>query len=131
MVQVQADKSQGLLTLHFKGRVPAGEAETGFQEVQNLLPNMAPNFRLLTDLSGLEVMDHACVPHIEKVMDLCRAKGLRDVVRIIPDPHKDIGFNIMSLFHYGRKIPITTCATWEEANRFCGNKPVMAPWLSA
>jgi hypothetical protein len=37
------------------------------------------------------------------------------VVRVIPDPQKDIGLNILSLFHYRRRVRIVTCATLGEA----------------
>jgi hypothetical protein len=37
------------------------------------------------------------------------------VVRIIPDPRKDIGLSIMSVFHYRRGVRIVTCETLAEA----------------
>ena len=30
------------------------------------------------------------------------------MVRVIPDPQKDIGLNILSQFHYGPNIKLTT-----------------------
>jgi hypothetical protein len=48
-------------------------------------------------------------------MDLCNQKGISKIVRIIPDSQKDIGFNILSLFHYRHGIPIVTCETAAEA----------------
>jgi hypothetical protein len=60
-------------------------------------------------------MDLACVPYIERMMDLFNKKGVETVVRVIPDPHKDIGMNIMSLFHYRRRVHIVTCKTLAEA----------------
>jgi hypothetical protein len=39
------------------------------------------------------------------------------VVRVIPDPARDIGLQIMSLFHYGHDVRIVTCATLDEAQR--------------
>jgi len=51
------------------------------------------------------------------MMDLCNKKGVETVVRVIPDPHKDIGLNIMSLFHYRRRVRVVTCQTLEEARR--------------
>jgi hypothetical protein len=39
------------------------------------------------------------------------------VVRVIPDPRKDIGLNMLSLFHYRRGIRIVTCMTLEEATK--------------
>jgi hypothetical protein len=71
----------------------------------------------MTDLSQLEKMDYECAPSIRKAMDYCREKGISQVVRVIPDPRKDIGFNIMSLFHYGHDLRIVTCSTLEEAER--------------
>ena len=37
------------------------------------------------------------------------------MVRVIPDPQRDIGLRIMSFFHYGPDVHIATCATLEEA----------------
>jgi hypothetical protein len=50
-------------------------------------------------------------------MDLCDKKGAAAVVRVIPDPQKDIGLNIMSIFHFRRRVRISTCETMEEALR--------------
>jgi hypothetical protein len=36
-------------------------------------------------------------------------------VRVIPDPTKDIGFNILARFHYRRNPRITNCETMMEA----------------
>jgi hypothetical protein len=35
--------------------------------------------------------------------------------RVIPDPHKDIGLNILSQFHYGPEIEIATFQTLADA----------------
>jgi hypothetical protein len=37
------------------------------------------------------------------------------VARVMPDPHKDIGLNILSQFHYSPDIPITTFDTLADA----------------
>ena len=37
------------------------------------------------------------------------------MTRVVPDPHKDIGLNILSQFHYARELPITTVETLVEA----------------
>jgi anti-anti-sigma regulatory factor len=67
------------------------------------------------DLSGLESMDVACATYIGKTMDWCNKRGVSRVLRVIPDPHKDIGLNIMSLFHYRHGLPIVTCDSLKEA----------------
>jgi hypothetical protein len=38
-------------------------------------------------------------------------------VRIIPNPKLDIGFQIMSSFHYGTEVHVVTCESRDEALR--------------
>ena len=85
------------------------------EEVRAGLAKLESGFRLLADLTDLESMDVACAPFIEKAMDLCNEKGASIVVRVIPDPTRDIGMQIMSLFHYGGDVRIVTCETLDEA----------------
>jgi hypothetical protein len=117
MIQAEADKSKNLLRITYAQRVGPAETKRAVETVQRLLADLPPGFRLLTNLSGLEDMDLACVPHIRKMMDMCNKRGVETVVRVIPDPHKDIGLNILSLFHYRRRVRIVTCETLEEAMR--------------
>jgi hypothetical protein len=69
----------------------------------------------LSDLSDLEIMDPDCAAEIEFGMDLCNKAGVSKVVRVIPDPRKDIGLTIMSVFHYHRGVKIVTCETLAQA----------------
>jgi hypothetical protein len=117
MIKIEADKSRNLLTVTYSLHVAAEEAKGGVEQVATALANLRTGFRMLTDLSGLETMDVGCAPHIERVMDLCNKSGIGKVVRIIPDPHKDIGLSIMALFHYRRRIPIVTFETLAEARK--------------
>jgi anti-anti-sigma regulatory factor len=78
-------------------------------------PVLAKGFTVLTDLSGLNSMDRSCVPELERMMDLIRKSGAGTVVRVIPDQAKDIGFNILSLFHYRNKVHVQTFQSLAEA----------------
>lgn len=120
MINASVDKSKNLLKIAYSGRVRAEETKRSVGEIQALVAGMAPGFRLLSDLRTLDAMDLGCVPYIEEVMDLCDDREIAMVVRIIPDPHKDIGLSIMSLFHYGRGVRIVTCQTIEEAHAALG-----------
>ena len=115
MFQAELDSAANLLKVSFSGTVGPDEAKHCVEESRALLRPVPPGFRLLTDLSGLEKMDLACVPFLNQMMDLCNEKGVATVVRIIPDPRKDIGLNILSLFHYERRVQILTCETRLEA----------------
>jgi hypothetical protein len=53
-------------------------------------------------------MDAAAAMHVAAMMDALAAKQVGCIRRIIPDPHKDFGLNILSHFHYGPQISIMT-----------------------
>jgi hypothetical protein len=115
MVCAQVDRSATLLRVSYAGRVSPDETKGALENVESLLNGLEPGFRLLADLSGLETMDLTCVPHLKRMMDACNKKSVDTVVRVIPDPHKDIGLNILSLFHYPRRVRIVTCEKLDEA----------------
>ncbi|MFO1489106.1 MAG: hypothetical protein U1F65_11585 [Verrucomicrobiota bacterium] len=115
MFQVTSDKTTNLLCMIFAGEVKADEVKRCVERVRIHLKQLKPGFRLLNDLSALESMDIASVPHLEDSMAACSKAGVATVVRVIPDPKKDIGFKILSVFHYRRPIRIITCATMMEA----------------
>jgi hypothetical protein len=117
MIEAITEKSANLLKVSFTGQVRTEDSKRGAERIELLLTELQPGFRLLTDLRSLEAMDLGCVPYIERVMDSCDHKGVGMVIRVIPDPHKDIGLNIMSLFHYSRRVRIVTCETIKEAER--------------
>ena len=48
-------------------------------------------------------------------MDALAEKKVASVTRVMPDPHKDIGLNILSQFHYGAKVKIATFETLADA----------------
>jgi anti-anti-sigma regulatory factor len=115
MHHAEADQTKNLLTISYSGRVDAAEAQCCVDELPALLADLTTGFRLLADLTGLDGMELACVPHLKRMMELCNQKGAAVVVRVIPDPQKDIGLKIMSLFHYSRRVRIVACVTMAEA----------------
>src|ERR1041384_3523551 len=114
MIQAQADKSRQLLQVSFSQHVGPEETKAYSETISALVSELQPGFRLLTDMTALESMDAKTVPYIERLMDLFTEKGIAEVVRVIPDKQKDIGFNILSIFHYGRDVRIVTCESLAE-----------------
>ena len=113
---VQSDPANNLLEVRYFGRVVPREVEHCAREVKAALKELPLGFRLLADFTDLELMDLACAPHLEKIMEMCDEKEVTAVVRIMPDPGRDIGLQIMSYFHYRSGVRIVTCKTREEAN---------------
>jgi anti-anti-sigma regulatory factor len=116
-LEIEVDVARNILCKRFNGHVSAAQMKAGAEEVARLLPQMRAGFSMLVDLSGLEAMDLDCVQHLAKIMDRCKAQGVALVVRVTPDPAKDIGFNILSVTHYRGKVRVITCETQAEAER--------------
>lgn len=114
MFHIEVDKTKNLLRFTFSQHVTVEETGQWRRELCQVLGALQRGFTLLSDLSGLDVMDLDCAPDIEWSMEALNEAGIAKVVRIIPDPRKDIGFNIMSHFHYRRGVVFVTCDTLEE-----------------
>ena len=115
MFTIEFNQPRNLLIIRYSDHVGPDETERALEEMRLALESVERGFRLLADLTELQSMDVLCAPHIESAMDLCNGKGVSDVVRIIPDPRKDIGMQIMSYFHYGGDVRIVTCESADEA----------------
>lgn len=114
---MQFDESRNLVTIRYFGHVTGAAMKGVTEHALAVLSKVRPGFTVLTDLSGLESMELDCVPGLTGMMDRFKAKGVGTVVRIIPDPAKDIGFNILAIVHYRRGVHIVTCETAAEAER--------------
>jgi anti-anti-sigma regulatory factor len=114
MHQLEFNQHRRLLRLSYSGTVELDEAKRCRAEIESLLPTIGPGFTLLTDLSGLDAMDYACVAEVRAMMDKFREHGVAHVVRVIPDRRKDIGFTIMSYFHYGRDVTVQTVDSLDD-----------------
>jgi len=124
MFSVKLERAGNTLTILYNGRVTPDETRLCADEVRLALTNLQPGFRLIVDLTGLETMDVSCSPLIAQIMELCDEAGVAEVLRIIPDPTRDIGFQIMSFFHYGNDVSIRTCASAREAEELLAQAAV-------
>jgi hypothetical protein len=115
MYSVEIDRSKRLVVISAVQHVTAEEAKRTAQQLRELLNDVAPGFRVLADFRWLESMDSAAARHVAEIMDTLAEKGVASVSRVMPDPHKDIGLNILSQFHYGPEIQIATFETLADA----------------
>lgn len=118
--EVTVNTAANQVRIRLSGDIDAPCMKACVDDVARLGATVSTGFTVLTDLSGIKTMDPACVPEVERMMDLCRDKGVATVVRIIPKRSKDVGFNILSLFHYPKNVRIITCSSTAEAERALG-----------
>ena len=115
MYAVELDRSKRLLVITAAQRVTGEEVKRIAKRVRELLQDVAPGLHLLADFRLLKSMDSTAAQHIADIMDMLAEKQVAAVTRVMPDPHKDIGLNILSQFHYGPNVTITTFETLADA----------------
>lgn len=115
MFVVEIDSSKRFVVISVAGDVTGEEARDTSQRVREILADVEPGFVALADFRWLDSMAPGAAPFIAEIMDAFAAKKVSAVVRVVPDPHKDIGLNILSQFHYGPGIKLMTFETLAEA----------------
>jgi hypothetical protein len=117
MVLTSINKPKQLIIFTFAGQVDAAQIVEQAKDLPALISELDAGLRVLADLTALESMSVDCAPEIAKTMDLCAERGVKLIVRVIPDPSKDIGFTILSRFHYRNKPRMVVCETLAEAGK--------------
>ncbi|MFH1767652.1 MAG: GGDEF domain-containing protein [Candidatus Omnitrophota bacterium] len=115
MFSIKIDKQHNLLTLTFRGNFDAEQGQLLCKRLKQELPKLKKGFSILTDLSELDNMELESAEFIRETMIICNTHGVSRISRVIPAPEKDIGLNIMSAFHYSKKVKIQTHKTLEKA----------------
>ena len=115
MFLATANKGKRLLYLSYIGHVNVADFQREHENVLALLADLPAGFKMLVDLERMESMDADCVEELGKIMERLDQHEMEQVVRVIPDPTKDIGFNILARFHYHNNPRMTNCKTMIEA----------------
>ncbi len=115
MFSIEADRSARLVVISVAGQVTGAEVKQAAQRVREIVKDLAPGFQVLTDFRWLDSMEASAAPHVAEMMDTIAQRQAASVVRVIPDPRKDIGLNILSQFHYGPEIQTLTFETLADA----------------
>lgn len=120
MVFVTSNKARRLLYISYIGRVRPADLARQRPDMEGLMAELPPDFRVLADFSALESMDLECVEEIGRTMELVDRGGVGLIVRVIPNPAKDIGLNIFSIFHLPHRPQIATRKSMAEASELLG-----------
>jgi hypothetical protein len=115
MFVVEIDSSRRFVVISVAGHVTVEEARATAQRVREVVVDAEPGFVALADFRWLDSMATGAAEFIAEIMDAFAAKKVSAVVRVVPDPHKDIGLNILSQFHYGPEIKLMTFETLAQA----------------
>jgi hypothetical protein len=117
MVLVTWNKQQRLLYLTYVQKVDPTQLAAARSDLVAALAELPPGVRLLADMSQLEFMDPECASEMGISMDLLAKHGVDLIVRVIPDATKDIGLNILTVFHYPKQPRIVNCEKMADGLR--------------
>jgi hypothetical protein len=115
MISRSIDDAGRVFTLSYSSHVTPSEVNDFRDAVRHHMDRLRPGFVLLSDLSNLKSMDPACAEGLGVLMEAISERGPSLVLRVIPDPSKDIGLNLISLFHYRKPIRVQTLSSLAEA----------------
>ena len=115
MFLITTNKRRNLVLLTLAGEVTAPEMRDARVELEDILGNLQPEFTFVTDFTNLDQMADEAAPEIGQVMEALEGRSVSLIIRVLPDPTKDIGMNILSRFHYEHPPRTATCRTMAEA----------------
>lgn len=118
MYAITVDENENIISIKIEGEFNLEQANKAQNEIALILQKVKRGFTVLTDMSLLQEMSPESFKSISKTMDMFNAHGIARAIRIMPDISKDIGFNIMDMFHYARDVKIRTFESMEKARKY-------------
>lgn len=115
MLLITVSKFRRLLCLNYVQRVVPADLENAREEMKSVLAELPDGFRLLGDFSQVESVDPDCSVEMGRTMDIFDQRGVNLILRVIPDSSKDIGLNILTVFHYRHPPRVISCRNLAEA----------------
>src|SRR5437773_3229947 len=115
MIKVSYNQEHNTVIIEFQGNIDATQAEQFFFDIEKVLPKHGKGFKLLTDFSSVDTMELEVQRAIKKAMEFFNARGVSEILRVIPDPAMEIGFNAMSASRYSKEVKVHTLRSRQEA----------------
>lgn len=108
MINVDYQRGRNLLRVEFKGDVAAEEAKATNEKIDRLTASKDGGLTLVVDFSGVNTMDPEVENEVKRSMKMLAGRGLEHVVRVLPDPAADFGFDTLERFYYPNGMDVHT-----------------------
>lgn len=123
MITTRVCHPSNTLRISFKDRITVEELDAFVRELPSIMQSLRPRFIMLSDLTLLESFDFDCVRSLGYLMQCSVKAGLGGEVRVVPDPSRDIGFAILSVFHYPPSLPVKVFDSLSKAESYIASLP--------
>jgi len=115
MFSIKFDTKNNLLTIEMRSNFDEQQGDVLCSQIEKELTKSKKGFIVLSDLSKVDFLNDAVSKYIQKMMKICNDHGVSKIYRVVPSKTKDVGLNIMSIFHYSKNVKIYTFESLEEA----------------
>ena len=122
MIKIDYDPEKSVLFIELLRDVDAAQARLALLELERDLANVEKGFKVLVDYTAVETMEPEVEGEVLKSMDFLNAKGVEEIVRVLPDPELELGFNLMSIFHYSPQVRVHAARTRAEGEALLRGK---------
>jgi hypothetical protein len=122
MIKVDFDPGKNVVIIELAGGVDAAQARLALLELERGLANVERGFKVLVDFTAVETLEPEVKGEIVKAMDFLDSKGIEEIVRVLPDPEPELGFNRLSAFHYSPRVRVHAVRTRSEGEALLREK---------
>jgi anti-anti-sigma regulatory factor len=122
MVKASYDGKRNTIIVEFEGNVDGAQGNKFSSDLERIIPKGGSGFALLADFSSVGTMEPEVESELKKAMKLLNARGVNEIVRVLPDPNMDIGFQIMTRCFYSNKIKARIYRSRAEADASLVNR---------
>jgi anti-anti-sigma regulatory factor len=115
MIKVRDDRPHDAVIVEFDGDIDIAQARRSFGDIRKLVAKHGKGFKVLVDFSTVATMDVDVELEIKDAMSYFNAKGVGEIIRVLPDPELAVGFNYISRFFYSKDVKLVNFTSREQA----------------
>ena len=90
MILATCNKAKRLLLVSYIGQVRTEDVQESLADVEDLVVELGPGFRVVADLTHLEAMHLRSPDVLGELMEILDQGGVHMVARVIPDPQEGL-----------------------------------------
>jgi len=117
MIKVRDDRPHDAVIVEFEGDVDLAQAQRSFGDLRKLVAKHGKGFKVLVDFTSVASMDVDVECEIKEAMKYFNAKGVGEIIRVLPDPEIAVGFNYISRFFYSKDVKLANYTDREQAQQ--------------
>lgn len=121
MIKVRDDRPHDAVIVEFEGDIDLAQAQRSFGDLRKLVAKHGKGFKVLVDFTSVATMDVDVEREIKEAMKYFNAKGVGEIIRVLPDPEVAVGFNYISRFFYSKDVKLANFTSREQAQQSLGD----------